>query len=57
MRIQICLEDDEMGTAIEFANAVIKWQMEAKGFRNGVENLAEIAEHIQVYVNHRKEQE
>lgn len=58
MKIEIYLEENEMGTPIEMANALIKNYL---GNVNNLEmieikknELSEIAEHIQVFLKYSK---
>ena len=58
MKIEIYLEENEMGTSIELANALIKTKLnnvndfEVAEIRKN--ELAEIAEHIQVFLKYWK---
>lgn len=57
MKISIELETNEMGTALEFANELIRMETEGRspyGFNNGVSWLSEMAGYITVFVKHNK---
>lgn len=56
MRIEYHLEENEMGTSIEIANALIKTKLDGVRDVDMAElrkkELAEIAEHIQVFLKY-----
>ena len=56
MRIEYHLEENEMGTSIEIANALIKTKIDGVRDVDMAElrkkELAEIAEHIQVFLKY-----
>ena len=60
MRIDVHIEGNEMDTPIEFANAIIKNKLEKVNDYELAEyrkrELAEIAEHIQVFLKYSREE-
>lgn len=59
MKIQVCLDEDERGSAIEMANAIINLYMDRLGTSSTDHELnctkhalTAISEHIQVFVDH-----
>ena len=61
MRLMVYADEGELGTPIEFANAVIRWNMDRVGrlatdeeLDESYRNLAEIAEHIMTYVKYNR---
>lgn len=56
MRIEIHCEENELGTPIEIANGLIKNRLDRRrdneSIEAGMRELAEIVEHIEVYLQY-----